>query len=53
MLGDVSPVMPAGIEVELVWDAARLQQIVKRFCACLETEIILGPAIKLNLHPRR
>src|SRR2546427_10424641 len=53
MFRHVSPIVAARIEMKFVRDAPRLQQIMKRFCAGVEAELILCAAVEINLQAVR
>ena len=53
MLGEILPVVAARIQMKLVRDAVRRQQLVELLAALVESKIILGAAIEINLQPRR
>ena len=49
VLGEICPIVTAGIEMEFVRDATRLEQLVQRLGASVETIVILRAAIKVNV----
>ena len=48
MLGEVGPVVAAGIEVKFVRDAAGEEEFVEGFGAAIEAEIVFGAAIEID-----
>src|SRR5580658_7984890 len=49
MLGEIRPIVTAGIEMEFVRDVTRLEQLVQRLGASVEAIVILRPTIKVNV----
>src|SRR6516162_9171955 len=49
MLGEILPVMAAGIDVRLVRNVPRRENSVQRFCAVLEAVIVLVAAVEVDL----
>ena len=52
MLREIRPVVAAGIQMKLVGDFARVEQIMKRLRAHVEAVLVLGAAIKINFQSR-
>ena len=50
MLGEVRPVVAAGIDVRFVGDVARGENFVECFGAGLESKVVLVAAIEINFH---
>ena len=53
MLGKISPVVPAGIEMKLMRNLLRDQKIVERLRSAVEPEQVFRSAIEVNRHARR
>src|SRR5579863_5007790 len=53
MLGEIIPIMAAGIEMEFVRNAACRQQLVELLVALVEAKLIVGAAIEIDLQARR
>src|ERR1700722_6762607 len=48
VFGEVAPVMAAGIEMKLVGNGARNEQVVKGLSADVESEVIFGAAVEVE-----
>jgi len=50
MLGEIVPVVAAGVEMEFVGDFLRFEQVVEILRASVETELVFGAAVEVNFH---
>ena len=52
MVGEIFPIVPAGIEVKFVGDVALCEQVMEFLAAFVESKIVFRAAIEINLQPR-
>src|SRR6202041_2115742 len=53
VVSEIIPIVPAGIKMKLMHNAARRQQLVELLVALIEPKFIIGAAIEINLQSCR